>query len=463
MNIGLVVDHPKRDLQGLVRVSFELLELGHQVCLIPMYTQAVDIPHADIDVLVVNYARPVNRSLIEDYVNQGIAVLVLDTEGGVFSENAKNAPEYLAKFLAMTGYDKLLTGYLCWGPEMSEALKRSTQIPVKNIRTTGCPRFDITHRDFRHELQYRHNNFVLINTNFPLVNPLFSTGPVKERKSLLDNGFDAPFVDRMIVDQTKMLKSMCEIAEKLAKKFPTRQFVLRPHPFEDPIYYEQRLKKLPNLVVDSSGEVFDVLSRCLALLHVNCSTAVEALMFEKLPVSMEFLNTGTMQDYVHLPREVSFAVNSFSELFNAVEELETRKKEFHFQEKFETHAAKFFFKNDGLSSKRVAKAIDRIAKTHPIKRTSNDVHTLIFGIRRTGSPLQVFSALLSSFIGSSSVESIRQLFSPSRRGKAFGSKDVKALIDGMASNGKSSHHHVRYLKTRTTSMNAASVLMTKVN
>lgn len=463
MNIGLIVDHPKRDLQGLVRVSIELIELGHQVCLIPMYTQAVDIPHADIDVLVVNYARPVNRSLIEDYFAKGITVLVLDTEGGVFSENAKNAPNYLASFLSKTAYDNLLTGYLCWGSEMSEALKHSTQIPAKNIITTGCPRFDITHISLRHELHYKHDGFILINTNFPLVNPVFSTGPIKERKALLDNGFNAQFVERMVGDQKLMLEELCNTAEKLARKFPSRSFVLRPHPFEDPTYYEHRLKNLPNLLIDSGGEVFDVMSRCLALLHVNCSTAVEALMFEKLPVSMEFLNTGIMQDYVHLPRAVSFAVHSHSELFDVVEGLEERNDEFQFQRTFETHAEKFFFKNDGLASKRVAKAIDRIAKTNPIKRMSKDAYTLIFGIRRAGSLSQVAGALSSSIFGSDFIESIRRLFFRSRRGKAFGAKEVKALIDGMAAKDEASQHQVKSLRTRTTGMKAASVLVMKFN
>ena len=121
MRIGLVVDHPKRDLPGAVMLGYQLARRGVSVVLVPMYEQAVDVPRLGLDALVVNYARPVNLDLMRSFAKAGLALYVLDTEGGVLAEKGGNSPSAMAEYVKASGYANILSGYFCWGSRLHDA------------------------------------------------------------------------------------------------------------------------------------------------------------------------------------------------------------------------------------------------------------------------------------------------------------------------------------------------------
>jgi len=47
VRIGLVVDHPKRDLAGSVLLAYQLARRSASVVIVPMYEQAVDVPNGN--------------------------------------------------------------------------------------------------------------------------------------------------------------------------------------------------------------------------------------------------------------------------------------------------------------------------------------------------------------------------------------------------------------------------------
>ena len=104
MRVGLIVDHPKRDLEGSVLIAHELAKRGVEAVIVPMYEQGLDVPRLGLDAIVANYARPGNRTLLERYAEAGIKVFVLDTEGGVLAESGGNSPESMARAIRDGGY-----------------------------------------------------------------------------------------------------------------------------------------------------------------------------------------------------------------------------------------------------------------------------------------------------------------------------------------------------------------------
>ena len=50
------------------------------------------------------------------------------------------------------------------------------------------------------------------------------------------------------------------------------------------------------------------------IIHLNCGTAVEAVLLGKLPVQLEYLNTPATAGHALLPARVSRAAMSFDEL-----------------------------------------------------------------------------------------------------------------------------------------------------
>lgn len=121
MKIGIIVDNPKRDLNGCSLLAYELGKKNHEVFLIPMYTQGYDIPLLALDLVVLNYARLTNFELIKIYRKLGIKVVVNDTEGGVLSESGLNSPKNWAHFMKSSQIFRYLDGYTFWGENVYNA------------------------------------------------------------------------------------------------------------------------------------------------------------------------------------------------------------------------------------------------------------------------------------------------------------------------------------------------------
>ncbi len=129
MRVGLVVDHPKRDLAGSVLLAYQLARRGASVVIVPMYEQAVDVPRLGLDTLVVNYARDANLDLMRSFAQGGLSLYVLDTEGGVLADKGGNSPPAMAAYVQNSGYAKLLSGYFFWGSKLHAAFNDNKTMP----------------------------------------------------------------------------------------------------------------------------------------------------------------------------------------------------------------------------------------------------------------------------------------------------------------------------------------------
>ena len=140
MRIGLVVDHPKRDLSGLVKVAYELARRGVDSILLPQYEQGIEAPLVRLDAILLNNARPQYKSLIAGYRAAGTAVFVLDTEGGVLSESETeyNSPIAMADLFRASGFHRAVTGYFFWGENVCQAYRERSGLPAEAMEVTGA-------------------------------------------------------------------------------------------------------------------------------------------------------------------------------------------------------------------------------------------------------------------------------------------------------------------------------------
>ena len=269
--VCLVVDNPLRDLDGLVLLGRELAQSGIETMLTPMYEQSFDVAAFEPDLVLVNYVRPNNRDLLIRYKEKGIRVGVLDTEGA----GGRSASEF-AQLVAHGGAADIVDFYCVWGPAQLEAL---APLLGERLRLTGCPRYDYCAQPWRQAL-HRPDlppGYVLINTNFPTVNPRYSGGARDERRTVVRVGFSKDMANAYLAAAQRALAGMVELSGKLAERLPEQRFVLRPHPFESMDVYRE-LERLPNFSVRQQGTSLDWLEGASLLLHLNCSTAVEATM-----------------------------------------------------------------------------------------------------------------------------------------------------------------------------------------
>ena len=435
MRIGLVVDHPKRDLSGLVKVAYELARRGVDSILLPQYEQGIEAPLVRLDAILLNNARPQYKSLIAGYRAAGTAVFVLDTEGGVLSESETeyNSPIAMADLFRASGFHRAVTGYFFWGENVCQAYRERSGLPAEAMEVTGCPRYDVCHPDWHGMLDYPREGHVLINTNFSAANPLLLSARGGDRKALSNLGVSDVAIER----ERRAVEGVSErlMAElmRIIKARPRTTFVLRPHPFEDPTSYRARFQNQENLVVDGTGEVFSVIRDAKALLHVNCSTSVEANCLRTLPISLEYLNDDLLRTLNPLPSRISHSATSPSKLDSILANLDQGAAAFPFDETYDRYIRPWFHVNDGQAAARVVEALLKRLVLSAGGGQLRPAHNLSLGSGRLPPTVQQRAqGLLGNVLGTSTVSRFREAFDAGRKAKRFGCAQVEALLSRLA-------------------------------
>ncbi|MCS6761536.1 MAG: hypothetical protein MO846_05830 [Candidatus Devosia symbiotica] len=432
MRIGLIVDHPKRDLDGAVLLSYQLAKRGAEAIIIPMYTQAADIPLLGLDAVVSNYCRPANLELLSAYAKAGTAVFVLDTEGGVLAVKGGNSPPAMARSFVENGFGAVVAGYFFWGSLLRDAFHEVAALPADTLQTTGCPRFDFAAEKWRPLLDRDLAGYVLVNANFPLVNPRFSKSSTHERDAMVASGWDAGYVDTLIGDMKTVFDNYLQTIHDVATARPNLQFMVRPHPFESETRYDEKFTNLPNVSVNGQGGVLPVIANCQAVLHLNCGTAIEAVMLGKLPIQMEFLNTPATAGHAKLPAQVSYSVESKAVLLETLDTLSAATLAFDFAGKHADHIHTFFHFNDGLASVRVADGLLTALKERTMGTVRPSLAGSLTGMRRRPTLSQWAQGFVSLALGSYRTSALRERRAKARADKTIQLEPVQSLLTRIA-------------------------------
>jgi surface carbohydrate biosynthesis protein len=428
--IGFIVDHPKRDLAGAAILAHALGKRGMETALIPLYDQAVDVPLLGLDALVVNFARPANRDLVGGYVSSGVPVWVLDTEGGILAENGGNSPATLAAYIRDSGWRDLVSGYFVWGSTLFDAFVRDSGLPIDRIHLTGCPRFDWASPRWRDLLLHDRRGYVLVNANFPLVNPRFSRSVDDELRAIMAAGWEQGYVEKMLVDSKSIFSGYLETISRVARALPEQAFLVRPHPFEDVAIYESTFAGLPNVTVDGRGSVLNVIKNASCVIHLNCGTAIEAVMLGRLPISMEYLNTEFMARHSRLPSQVSATARNVRELIEMIVGLDSAVDGFDFEGRHSRLVEPWFHLNDGRASDRIAEVLDR--QTVGGGKGPISLRRSLASSRTRSRVGQLLQAALSNAFGSHRASVLRSGWQVSRRSKRFDESDVRDLMTSLS-------------------------------
>ena len=166
--------------------------------------------------------------------------------------------------------------------------------------------------------------FILVNTTFPVGNPKFTLNYKIEEKAMVDMGYDKVFAKNYARDSFVANKKLISILLKIAKKFPKFNFVLRPHPFESRKTYEILLKN-SNFHIFQTKTAIEWLNCCEALIHLNCQTAIEAVMIGKEAISVEWINTPHLK-IQGPPGNISHTAKNLKNLINYVEKITNQQK-----------------------------------------------------------------------------------------------------------------------------------------
>lgn len=431
------------------------MERGCDAYLIPLYDQGVDVPLLPLDGIVVNFARPANLDLVRNYRDAGLPVYVLDTEGGNQTEAGTNTPDRLARLLDERGFSQDLTGYFFWGPRLRDTFATHCGMPPQSLITTGCPRYDYTSPRWREALDYPADDYVLVNANYPLVNPLFVSSEAREREAAVQAGWDADYMRTIVEDMAGVFPEFLKAVARLATDLPDVRFIVRPHPFENRSVYDRAFADLPNVDVEASGPVLNVLAHARCMLHLNCATAVEATMLERLPISLEYLNTPRLLGHAPLPSRISAHAKSYDDLLDMVRNAEVLARSFPFQEHYREMVFPWFYENDGCAADRMAETMIAHAprETRPIS-----VARALKSSRVHPRPTQRMQAVLANAVGSLAMSRLRARFQPVRRDKAFTAAQVEQALAPLCRLGNIALPMIQHARHPVTGARLASLV-----
>ena len=426
--IGVIVDHPDRDLITAAMLALALSRRGCVTSVIPLYEQGVDVPLIGLDAIVVNFLRPANRAVIERYRALGIAIYVLDTEGGVLAQDGPNSPDRMAATVRDEGWGTLAEGYFFWGPVLHAAFQRAGALAADRLHLTGCPRFDPVAPQWRAMLRYDKRDFILVNTAFPLVNSRF-TADGYDRSAMIAAGWDPAYVEAMARDSAGALTRMIALVALLARRFPEREFLLRPHPFEREATYAAAFEGLANVTISGSGSVLNVIANAACVIQLNCSTAIEALMLDKLPLSPDFISTPLLREHSPLPNRASRLVEDEDELVAVLADLPAAHAAFDFEKRYANLAEPYFFHRDGKAGERVAAILADApcrAEIGPLWGES------LRSAHAHPRPAQRLQGLVANLVGSAALSHLRARVSGRRKGKRLSPAALAELVNAAA-------------------------------
>jgi surface carbohydrate biosynthesis protein len=290
------VDNPLRDLPGIALLGLELCARGHHALLVPVNILS-DAWAGNPDFFVLNYHRNVNDYQIRRILGRGIGFAILDTEGSY------PLLELYASILSQDTALRHKASAVCmWGSRLSDYLVKKEYYPRELLHVTGCPRHDYFHPALADAARKRSEDFlpsgekfVLITNSSPVANPRLLSPKEEFEVFASMSSMDRSWCQAYAAEQKTVMENTIEIAGKLAADFPDANFVMRPHPFENPQPYTDVLGKYDNVNLIQQGAIDGFLLRaCCAILRLGTTTldaglaGIPALSFHWVGVEYQY-------------------------------------------------------------------------------------------------------------------------------------------------------------------------------
>ncbi|HEU4584771.1 MAG TPA: surface carbohydrate biosynthesis protein [Gemmatimonadaceae bacterium] len=363
-SIALIVDHPQRDLGGLVLTAFELCQRGFDCHLVPLNLQDTEVWALAPDFVLLNYLRRFNEPFVRRLEQARIPYGLLDTEGAVFG-SMEEYTELHCEDLA------LLHGARCaciWGPHVAQYLIHEGLYDPGRLQVTGCPRFDLYAPQWRSvvldgvEVGDGSRPRILMNANFSIVNPRFTTSEENIALYHAQLGWSMERLRAYTDTERVAIAETIDLARIIAKRFPECTIVVRPHPHESPEPYRSALADVPNVELNVDGPVQPQIFRARAVVQRSCTTAIEAALGDVPTLSPRWI-TPPME--APMSEAVSIGCESPEAVCATLEEVlaGTYEPDAELRRNTECVIAEWFYRRDGLAFRRVADAVAAAATT----------------------------------------------------------------------------------------------------
>ena len=266
--------------------------------------------------------------------NLGHDIIVWDEEALVHHSKE----QYYGRRLDPRTLEKV-SALLAWGQENYELFKEYPAYSNTPIYITGNPRGDMMRPEVlpfyepeAESIHKRFGEFILINTNFSMVNGFLPSLNLRNPGAKPDapaqagaaaRGLTPEFAEGWANHKQAIFEHFKRLIPSLSKAFPDHTIVIRPHPVENHDVWYQLAEPYNNVKVIYQGNVLAWLKAAKAVIHNGCTTGIEAFIV-KLPAIAYRPVTAKIYD-LDLPNSLSYECFDCKELCQTLERILSRK------------------------------------------------------------------------------------------------------------------------------------------
>jgi len=282
------VEEQSRELDAKLLLASVAAERGFQVIVGSRHEIHLQAARLPAGIYFAKSFRPISLKMFDILCGLGFEIVACDEEGllpypdDIYFER-RVSPETLAR----------ISNLFAWGPDDADRFRRYPDFDGTAIHVTGNPRADLLRPELRawyaedvDRLRRRYGKFVLINTNFGVVNHRVSSLILENQPQGAASETDQY---HWLTTQHKaaLFSQFKEIVPKLSQAFPDVAIVVRPHPVEDNEAWKDAAAGCPNVHVIHEGNVIPWLLAADVLVQNNCTTAVEAYVLGRPVVNYQ--------------------------------------------------------------------------------------------------------------------------------------------------------------------------------
>ncbi len=221
--------------------------------------------------------------------------------------------------------------FFAWGEVQRDAILDEYHDVKYKIILSGNPRFDFLRKELRifykdkvEFLKRRFGKIILVNTNFAFYNHFKTQEELRSMLALYPLSGEIGYLDGWIAMHRDAHHAYLAMVPELIKKFPEHTIILRPHPSESHAPWKELANKHQRLHVDSTGNVHEWILASEAVIHFNCTTAVEAYLLGVPPIAYRPKRYPRYEN--PLPYALSENTFSLNELWLALAERKTARE-----------------------------------------------------------------------------------------------------------------------------------------
>lgn len=326
MILYLPIETKAREFDSKVLIAFEALKEGFDVVIGNLndsfqsanFLKEGSFLYKDHSPWVASKFNKLNENNIDIYALDEEGILFVD-ENSYINRTSKESINYCNTVFT-------------WGKNQKTILSREYGNEITNFQVSGNPRFDIYQKKFSQyldiiSLQYiDERNFILINSNFTAYNWLknyYGSDTYVEhitKMGIIKNETDKLFYEEFVENVKQQFLSFVSLIKEISTKHPQQLIVVRPHPSEDFKVWEKEFKEYNNVKVIFFESASYWMKRAKCLIHINCTTGIEARAIG-IPVFVySNLKKNKFNDF-ELANVFGDEVNSQEEMIAIIDEL----------------------------------------------------------------------------------------------------------------------------------------------